>query len=1068
MLRIAAALGAAVLGNPFILSDLAHANPQGGTVAAGSATITQVNPNVTEIHQTTARAIIDWKNFSIGASQLTRFFQPSSSSVTLNRVTTNNPSLIMGRLQANGQIILINRNGIVFGPNSRVDVAGLVATTIDIRNSDFMAGRMRFSIPGAPGASVINQGGITVAEGGLAALVAPGVANAGSIVARLGKVWLASGSKFAIDLYGDGLVSLVLTDAATTQALGAGRAAVENTGVIEATGGVVRLSASVARGVLDNVINMTGIIRAQTASVGEGGEIILSAGGDGTVEVAGTLDASGKGAGQTGGRIEVTGKNVGLVGAAKLDVSGDAGGGEVLIGGNFRGQDPRVQNAQASYIGVDVNIRADALGAGNGGRVIVWADQITRFLGNISARGGVMSGDGGFVEVSGKQYLAFRGFADLRAPMGKGGTLFLDPTDLDVVAAPLVTTATLAITTYTSVLATSFILNTELAALIAVSGTTIIDAAAGGGAGTGRIRILAPVVVTAGAGDLNLDAGAGIFIDAKIEIPGTLRLTQTGGGKIESTAAGEIVADLLVVTPTNEIELRGRVDVARITMDRTASTKKIIIDNSLNRIGILDFGLVATSVTGGITVHDTRGGLIVMGSPGDTVGDILIRTRGGDLVLGSTLDGPLRTTSLAATGTTTLEVRKGAFVNNSGAGLFTPAAGPSGRYVVYTRTDGSFSLGGLPDVATTLFFGLSRFPRDPLGPTRNVIYDNNVAFSNIDATITQTIVGPLPHPPPPPPPPPPTTTTTTTVTVTIICCVTTTTTTVPSGPPPIKILGPDDIIELGLPTSFSDWGWTYDIHEEVLKRYAKAKGISVAELKRRVHAGDEALKDELRGFMFAYLLEIINKPPGDLTDSEIKFLSWMKLEAYKHRVQVAQDALDMYYAWKADPSGWVGPNGEKGTVPTKLGSLFTTANPPPEGFVKIAADAAMGRLKSGKGVNIAAAVGAGLLVGVAVGVAGGAIATAGALGGAGVALFFGANAIGLTVITIAGPLAIVVGAIVIGVVEGMNVFKKAAMEDNLKANLDAVKKGRIDLKKMTSTENGVGELLAMFMFGLGI
>src|SRR6185369_5983557 len=151
--------------------------------------------------------------FNIGVNESVRFNQPNSSSVALNRVTGGlGPSEILGTLTANGRVFVINRDGVLFGPGAVINTSGFLATTSDIRNSDFMAGRMNFNIPGRPDASIVNQGRITATSGGFAALVAPGVRNSGTITATLGTVALASGNSFTLDMYGDKLITLAVGD----------------------------------------------------------------------------------------------------------------------------------------------------------------------------------------------------------------------------------------------------------------------------------------------------------------------------------------------------------------------------------------------------------------------------------------------------------------------------------------------------------------------------------------------------------------------------------------------------------------------------------------------------------------------------------------------------------------------------------------------------------------------------------------------------------------------------------------------------------------------------------------
>ena len=395
-----------------------------------------------------------------------RFNQPSSSSVVLNRVTGGQgPSEIMGTLTANGRVFLINRDGILFGPGSVVNTAGFLATTHDIKNADFMAGRYNFNIPGRPDASIVNQGRITATSGGFAALVAPGVRNSGTITATLGTVALASGNSFTLDMYGDKLITLAVGDQIASKVIDVAtgkplKSLVSNTksGVISANGGRVELTAAAARAVVDSVINTRGVIRAN--SIGHrNGLIVLNAATGGskpagapaqTIKLAGTISAAGRHRGTTGGTVVVSGEHIKLANA-KIDASGRRGGGKVLIGGDWGGGHPNttlVSNASAKLenftiatattVSVDARstINASATGRGSGGKVVLWSDSQTTFAGTILAKGGTKSGDGGFVETSSHRQLAFTGNVDTRAPRGATGTLLLDPLDFHIVQNP--------------------------------------------------------------------------------------------------------------------------------------------------------------------------------------------------------------------------------------------------------------------------------------------------------------------------------------------------------------------------------------------------------------------------------------------------------------------------------------------------------------------------------------------------------------------------------------------------------------------------------------------------------
>ncbi len=417
-----------LLALSLLLHTTALAGPAGEQVTAGSATVSRPDAVTTLITQQSQKAVIDWQNFSIGLPEMVRFQQPDAGSVVLNRVLGNDPSLINGQLDANGQVFLVNPNGVLFTPDSQVSVHGLLATTLDISNSDFMAGHYLFAKKEAlpTGAEVANQGTIQASDHGYIVLAGDYAANSGVIQARLGQVALASGNRFTLDLEGDQLIGLAVDEASLAK-----RAGVENFGTLAADGGQVVMTAKVAGELTTTVVNNAGLIQARSIEE-QNGEIILHGGSTGTVVSSGTLDASGQGVGETGGSVQVLGDKVGLLDHAIVDVSGQKGGGTALIGGDYQGNNPEIQNAQATYVGTDSVIKADAIEKGDGGRVIVWADNTTRAYGNISARGGEMSGDGGFVEVSGKGYLDTGAEVDTRAPHGAAGTLLLDPTDITI------------------------------------------------------------------------------------------------------------------------------------------------------------------------------------------------------------------------------------------------------------------------------------------------------------------------------------------------------------------------------------------------------------------------------------------------------------------------------------------------------------------------------------------------------------------------------------------------------------------------------------------------------------
>ncbi len=407
------------IAQPVLAQVAAGTLPTGATVNAGQATISTSGSNML-VNQGTARASLDWQSFSIGSGASVVFNQPSASAIALNRVVGNDVSQIFGSLSANGQVFLINPSGVVFAPGAQVNVGGIVASALNISDADFLAGRYVFNGNGA--GSVVNQGSIITSPGGYAALFARTAANEGLIVARAGSVAIASGERVTMDFVGDGLMNVVV-DRAALGALAANR------GLIQADGGRVIMTARAAGDLVGTVLNQTGVIEAKSVST-RNGEIVLDGGSTGVTSVAGKLDASG-GAGQTGGSVSVTGHMVGLYGA-DVNASGGAGGGSILIGGGAHGANPNVANAFRTYVDAGTTLNADAVTSGNGGTVVVWADDVTRYYGSLSARGGAEAGNGGFAEVSGKESLVFRGTADLRAPNGAVGTLLLDPRNIEI------------------------------------------------------------------------------------------------------------------------------------------------------------------------------------------------------------------------------------------------------------------------------------------------------------------------------------------------------------------------------------------------------------------------------------------------------------------------------------------------------------------------------------------------------------------------------------------------------------------------------------------------------------
>lgn len=411
------------------------AMPHGQQVVNGQVSFKTQGNTLTVTN--TPNSIVNWKGFSIGAAETVRFVQQSSSSAVLNRVTGADPSRILGFLQSNGRVFLVNPNGIVFGQGARVDVNGLIASSLNMSNQDFLGGKYNFTA-GEFARPVQNQGTITTPSGGKVYLIAPNVENSGIINTPQGEVILAAGRSVRIIDSSTPDIAVVVS---------APEDAALNLGQIVARSGKV--------GIYGSLINQKGVISADSASVGEDGRVFLKAsksvligegsattadgptGGSITVQgpenkISGKISAAGSEG--RGGDIKVLGEDITLTGTANIDSSG-SGGGTVLVGGDFQGKNPEVPNSRTLTVQAGAQIKADAVMNGNGGKIVLWSDDRTEFYGFISARGGERGGNGGDVEVSGKQTLVYRGLTDVRAPRGAIGSLLLDPTDYLIASA---------------------------------------------------------------------------------------------------------------------------------------------------------------------------------------------------------------------------------------------------------------------------------------------------------------------------------------------------------------------------------------------------------------------------------------------------------------------------------------------------------------------------------------------------------------------------------------------------------------------------------------------------------
>jgi trimeric autotransporter adhesin len=693
-------------------SGIAYALPSGADIQFGQATF-QTNSNNFTIDQSTRQLIANWQSFGIAANESVQVLQPNQG-VALFRVVGPEASQIYGSLSATGSLFLVNPNGVLFGQGAQVDVGSLVATSMNISNADFLGGRYQFGLDGGAG-GVINQGVIKASDGGYIVLLGNEVKNSGTLTADNGSVIMGSAQSAMLDFYGNGLVKAKLSGDALN-------ALVEQTGTIQADGGAVQLATNSR----SSAVNVSGLVRANSL-VERNGVIRLEGGTNAKVSVSGNLSATGNKTGTTGGHIEVTGEQVALFKGAKLDASGDAGGGTVLVGGDYQGKNAEVYNSRTTYVDKNANINVDAKGSGNGGKAIIWSDNTTRYYGNISAKGGANSGNGGFVEVSGKQTLDFIGQVDLSARNGIGGRFLLDPTDI------------------------TFNTSTQVSPPNNANGTP--DLAFGDGPANTIVQIsditgfseaffqatnditIANTLTMAANNSIRLEAGNNINVNAAITTSGTGAITinanadnvgggnlaiganitsQAGGvtltganitrtaGNIASTGAADGDAGNISITGTGAVNL----GAATVTANGGAASTAAAGRNG----GVIAISGAGITGTGTTSASGSNAGATATNLTGGNAGSVVITSTNGVSLAAVTASGGNAITGVAnggnagtitITNNTAGNIATGALTARTGSAIGTGIGGVVGAINVTNNASGTLTTGGLNTAGAT-------------------------------------------------------------------------------------------------------------------------------------------------------------------------------------------------------------------------------------------------------------------------------------------------------------------------------------------------------------------------------
>ena len=677
------------------------ANPTGGVVVQGSATMVSNGSQLlvhTQNAAGTQQSAINWQSFSIPAGSTTYFQQPSATSTVINRVVTATPSLIYGTLGSNGQVVLVNQSGITLGAGALVDTAGFTASALRMTDADALSGRMRFG-DGSQADGALSVAGSILARSGDVVLIGARVdtSREALVQAPNGSTLLAAGQQ--VEITGRGLEGIRLQVQAPTDAA-------VNLGTLQGD----------AVGMFASTLRHSGVAQAHAVTV-DGGRVYLKA--SDLLQVDGQVQA--RALAGRGGSIQATAGQVAVGATAVLDANGVAGGGEVLVGGGYQGRDARLANARTTQVAAGALLSADATDRGDGGTVVVWADGSTFYAGALSARGGDQGGNGGRAEVSGKQYLAFQGTADLRAPSGQRGQLLLDPVTLNIVADGYGTSVTspnpYVDPNYGG--SVSALTASSIGNLLASADVTL---AASGDIGLQEsISKVADTSVPTGATTLKLVAGGNFTSSGNYSISGT-DSTRPLNVVIEAQGAingGSVQWDLyggnLQATAKTGALALGSVRAQRLALDAAGTVSLASSGNYVNSLKVSsggnsgftfynhnieipgDMTLEALSVGGGNVLIDNYGGISTTGAVAATGGTLSI-TAHSPVIVSSNLSA---SGSISLSASTDITLHAGYSIRSSGGSVSLTATNNIQQYgyvygatgVTASATNGTISFG---------------------------------------------------------------------------------------------------------------------------------------------------------------------------------------------------------------------------------------------------------------------------------------------------------------------------------------------------------------------------------------
>lgn len=572
--------------------------PGGAAVVSGTVQLQHTSPGALTIQQTGSRAMVDWQSFSIGRDALVTVNQESTQSLLVNRVTGATQSVLDGKLQSNGQVWLLNPNGVLMGQGGRIQTHGFLASTRSLGNADFSAGR--FELSGQSVQPIVVQGEISSGVGGYAVLNASQLEQNGRVQAPQGSVVLATSHGLKLDLVGDRLLSFNVEDTPVATQL-------VHQGITVADGGLVALNAAAAREVVGSVVNVGGLVQANSVSTNNG-VVVLGAGAGGQVQVSGTVLAQGQQVGQSGGMIRVQGRQITVGPTGVLSASGEGHGGQVLVG-----------------VGSN-NTLAEQLTLKHGAKITAQSRSF---------------GDGGFIETSATRVNIADGVnISTKAAQGKDGQWLIDPDDFTIAATGgNVTGAALS-----AALQNNHVTIQTLASSNTCSGVTC---SAGASAGNGDIVVNDTISATGSGKTLTLQAVRDVNLNSAVSVDG-LELTAVRDVNVGAVVSvGNQLSVNFSANPDftpNSAAIPGSAGALNMTM------------NGSGFVGRIDLGASATVTINGVA-HTVLRSAAEVGSARDAINANMGITN--SYVLGNDID--LGNVSWVGIGNERLQGYQGAF-----------------------------------------------------------------------------------------------------------------------------------------------------------------------------------------------------------------------------------------------------------------------------------------------------------------------------------------------------------------------------------------------------------------------